>query len=482
LFNSRPLYTDNDEEREIKVEKDESKKSERCRSQYRRDYGRIIHSASFRRLQAKTQLFPGTEADYFRNRMTHSLEVAQIAKSIAIFLNENSNFFNRDGYRIDTDIVEIAGLAHDLGHPPFGHNGEKALNDCMKQYGGFEGNAQTLRILSKLEKRELVKEIEFGISNKGEDFRKGLNLTYRSLASILKYDKAIPQRSESERGVIKGYYKSDEGLVNRIKEMVAGERNVKMFKTVECQIMDIADDIANATYDIEDAFKANFITPYDLINPYDELILDQVREKVYNAIKVRLGTKKILELMFDIFEETLARIIDRTSRRLKVGNKKSAMPLIMGVYNIFETLKNDGYQRTRFTSNLISNFIGGVEVEVNKRFPPLSKIKLKRDIEKKVQLLKQFTYVLVINSPRLKTTQFRGYDIVTEIFKALNTPDGSNLLPNDFRKIYSYFQNQENEKKRIICDFIAGMTDRYALEFFGRIKGVDPESIFKPIH
>ena len=100
-----PLYTDNDKKREIEVQKDKSKESERGRSPYRRDYGRIIHSASFRRLQGKTQLFPGSETDYFRNRITHSLEVAQIAKSIATFLNEESSFFNRDGYRIDTDIL-----------------------------------------------------------------------------------------------------------------------------------------------------------------------------------------------------------------------------------------------------------------------------------------------------------------------------------------------------------------------------------------
>jgi dGTPase len=474
------LYTDNDKEREIKVKKDELKKSERCRTPYRRDYGRIIHSASFRRLQGKTQLFPGIEADYFRNRITHSLEVAQIAKSIAIFLNESSSFFNRDGYRIDTDIVEIAGLAHDLGHPPFGHNGEKALNDCMKLYGGFEGNAQTLRILSKLEKKELFEEIEFGVSEKGEDFRKGLNLTYRSLASILKYDTAIPERIRSKGDVIKGYYKSDKQLVDRIKEMVTGEKNIKKFKTIECQIMDIADDIANATYDIEDAFKANFITPYDLINPHDEFLLDQVRKKVYKAINVSLSTEEILELMFEIFEENLARIIDRTSHLLKLGDRKSAMPLIMGVYHMFKNLVNDGYTRTYFTSSLISNFINGVKVGGNDRFPPLSKIKLEREIGTKVQLLKQFTYVLLINSPRLKTTQFRGYDIVTEIFNTLNKPGGSDLLPRDFGLIYSYFQ-KKSEKKRVICDFISGMTDRYALEFYGRIKGVDPESIFKPI-
>ena len=125
---------------------------ERYRTQWRRDYARLIHSAAFRRLQGKTQLFPGGHSDFFRNRLTHSLEVAQIAKSIAIKINNTYSYFKQNN--IDTDLVETAALAHDLGHPPFGHNGEAALNDCMRCAGGFEGNAQTLRILAKLEKRQ----------------------------------------------------------------------------------------------------------------------------------------------------------------------------------------------------------------------------------------------------------------------------------------------------------------------------------------
>lgn len=126
--------------------------NEPYRSDFRRDYARLVHSPAFRRLDGKTQLFPGVESDFFRNRLTHSLEVAQIAKSIALKLNYESQFIADLG-GIDTDLVEVAGLAHDLGHPPFGHNGELTLDQCMLAYGGFEGNAQTLRILSRLEKK-----------------------------------------------------------------------------------------------------------------------------------------------------------------------------------------------------------------------------------------------------------------------------------------------------------------------------------------
>src|SRR5690606_12675716 len=124
------------------------------RSPYRRDYARLLHSPAFRRLQGKTQLYPGVESDFFRNRLTHSLEVAQIAKTIALKLNFEK--LDKQKLSIDLDVCEFAGLAHDLGHPPFGHQGEEALDECMRNYGGFEGNAQTLRILTKLEKKKVL--------------------------------------------------------------------------------------------------------------------------------------------------------------------------------------------------------------------------------------------------------------------------------------------------------------------------------------
>lgn len=160
------------------------------RSPFRRDWARLIHSASFRRLQGKTQLFPSDENDYFRNRLTHSLEVAQIGSGIASGLNDREAFLKDNP--IDVDLVHFAGLAHDLGHPPFGHNGEKALDRLMRDQGGFEGNAQTLRILTRLEKKETkdfpLKSPTPRLFDGHEDLRTGLNLTMRSLASILKYD------------------------------------------------------------------------------------------------------------------------------------------------------------------------------------------------------------------------------------------------------------------------------------------------------
>src|ERR1044072_2799677 len=141
---SVPLYGNRDVARESELRHQSTfDGQDGHNSEFRRDYARLIHSPAFRRLQGKTQLFPGTESDFFRNRLTHSMEVAQIAKGIA--LNLNSEEFFRDN-PLNTDLVELAALAHDLGHPPFGHNGEYALDERMREHGGFEGKAQTLPI------------------------------------------------------------------------------------------------------------------------------------------------------------------------------------------------------------------------------------------------------------------------------------------------------------------------------------------------
>src|SRR5688572_22714023 len=131
------LYSVQDEERFSQIAKTVA---EPFRSPWRRDLARLLHCPSFRRLQAKTQVFPGHDSDFFRSRLTHSLEVAQIAKSIAIRLNATHKFFKKKAFNINPGLVEFAALAHDLGHPPFGHNGEEALHELMKEDGGFEGN------------------------------------------------------------------------------------------------------------------------------------------------------------------------------------------------------------------------------------------------------------------------------------------------------------------------------------------------------
>jgi dGTPase len=284
-------YSESDKKRALKIDPLDNLSLDIYRTPWRRDYGRLIHSASFRRLQGKTQLFPGRESDFFRNRLTHSLEVAQIAKSIAIKINCDLKSAG-EKYKIEPDVVELAGMAHDLGHPPFGHFGEEVLDKKMFNYGGFEGNAQTLRLITKIEKKHRIDGNGYlGINSTGEDKRVGLNLTARTIASILKYDRQIPARAgkKGRTEPVKGYYCSEKGVVEWIKEMVCKRKRYSgKFKTIECQIMEIADDIAYSTYDLEDSFKAGFLEPIDLLCASPE-VLENVAKKVNSNISTAVS-------------------------------------------------------------------------------------------------------------------------------------------------------------------------------------------------
>lgn len=446
------------------------------RSDFRRDYARVLHSAHFRRLQGKTQLFPGAENDFFRNRLTHSLEVAQIAKSIAQKINSNSSVFTGEN-RIDEDLVELAGLAHDLGHPPFGHNGEKALDELMHQSGGFEGNAQTLRILSKIAKhtRRTI-DSEHGIIS-GDDHRTGVNLTYRSLASILKYDKKIPRSRRDPSRPAKGYYHSEAELVEAIKGAICGNPQIKRFKTIECWIMDVADDIAYSTYDLEDAFKAEFLTPMQILGlsePERMRILESVNRELPKSIKIEKLNDKIAEIMRWIFDDVLVEL-DET---IRVDTTDGILTATAILHNFSQCIAKNGYDRTHLTSYLVGKFIRDVDFKVNDCLP-LSEVFLSEETRIAVEVLKKISYISLINSSRLKVSEYRGKQIVKEIFESIDS-NGSELLPPDYRSLHDSLSD-DDDKKRIICDFVSGMTDRYALEFYARLKSVNAETIFKPL-
>lgn len=492
------LYRKSDYQRELLSEPFENNlEPEEYRSELRRDYARLIHSPCFRRLQGKTQLFPGVESDFFRNRLTHSIEVAQIAKSIAYRINHN---YNRAGkpkkkgeksFGINPDIVEFAGLAHDLGHPPFGHQGEEALDECMLENGGFEGNAQTIRLLTKIEKK--FKVDNSGFVN-GMDKRVGLNLTMRSIASILKYDKVIPENkadrieiaSGNEITPVKGYYKCDENIVNKVKSAVLNKKDIVdgEFKTIECTIMDIADDIAYSTYDLEDGFKAGFISPMDLLFPSSELIKRVIPKVNSNLSKEGISRVLTEDSVADIIRESIlpidgsAIINEYSEEDLGKYFLDFAGSIVDLQYRTAKLIASDGSIRTGFTSSIVGRFIRGTELNYNSAHPALSKVRLTEDIRIQVEILKTFTFMSQIDSPRLKIAEFRGKDIVSKIFETLSSDKGFNLLPSDIRKIYQ--EANGSYKKRIICDFISSMTDRYAIEFYGRLISENPETIFKP--
>jgi len=469
------------------------------RSPIRKDYGRLIHSAAFRRLQGKTQLFPSHEDDFFRNRLTHSIEVAQIAKSIATKLNYQHDFFKADP--IDVDIVEVASLCHDLGHPPFGHTGEEALDHQMKDKGGFEGNAQTFRILARLEKKLTLKSDGQGAPTPyeaGKDLRCGLNLTARVLASVLKYDAEIPQL-DKERGdkigkVFKGYYGADKEIVEFTKSKVLrGVDYTGSFKTIECSIMDIADDIAYSTYDLEDSFKAGFINPLDMFASPPALldsVASKVNEKIQEAytpdeIKAALNGLKFTSTHVRSVFATLFKTLFKSKAALEhlkntdlEDNVKIAL-ISKEVATASRNVISNGYIRTDLTSEFVGGFIEGVKVIPDDKLPPmLWNAKLDILTFAKIETLKKYNFEAQILSSRLKVPEHRGKEIVTTIFKKIADNEAA-LLPDDCRNLYEHAKG--HDKDRIVCDFVAGMTDRYAVEFYNRLVGSTPVTIYKPL-
>ncbi len=489
-----PLYSKKDQDREHTIDGSSSGlQPEEYRSSFRRDYARLIHSACFRRLSGKTQLFPNGESDFFRTRLTHSLEVAQVAKSIAIRLNSKDPHFAAENKKIKPEITEVAALAHDIGHPPFGHNGELALDEEMRDYGGFEGNAQTLRLLARVEKKnDPGLDVEAKLST---DDRIGLNLTYRTLAAVLKYDDEIPRRKDDRTRpgrIQKGYYRSEAELVKRIKNAVlpAGIKP-RRFKTIECSIMDIADDIAYSTYDIEDSFKAGFTTPLSIIASDPELldtIAQKVSEKIaetYPEADNKFAARDVSAILVEIFGGILRLGDDETASLSKkdVPDLYQHAIIAAKAFKWSKRISENGYYRNEVTSRLVGSFIRGVEVVEHDEYPYVPQLlnaRLTLETFKKVEVLKTLAYENLIKSSRLKVAEFRGQEIVRDIFNALSQKGGLLLLPDDYRELHERFSLSE-DKQRVICDFIAGMTDRYALDFYGRLRSSDAASIFQPL-
>lgn len=483
------LYSENDWRREAQTFKPNS---EQFRKESRRDLARLLHSASFRRLQGKTQLLPNADSDFFRNRLTHSIEVAQIAKSIAIRLNAEQSELSQTP--IDLDLVEFAAFAHDLGHPPFGHIGEEALDECMAELGGFEGNAQTLRIISRLEKRDVRGGQPLGKSPihptvDGSDCRLGLNLTYRALASILKYDDCIPS-CRAPTGTFKGYYYFDKDLISRIKQHVApGVKSDFRLKTLECSIMDVADDIAYSTYDLEDTFKAGILSPLEILRltqnePLFDAVATKVNERLHKfryrepgsvAFSRHDASRIVLEMFGDTFD-----LSEQLNELEALDPVIRASVIAAHSAQSSQMVAGNGYYRTHYTSLLVQSALNGVEFYHNSAHPMLSSVRLAEEQFCRVEVLKNLTFEVVIRSPQLKIIEFRGKKIVKDIFEGLATDEGKHLLPPDHRLIFDAVSDPAH-KKRAICDFIAGMTDRYALEFYERLYGTSASTINQPL-
>ena len=377
------------------------------RSEFERDRARIIHSAAFRRLQGKTQVFGVYEGDFFRTRLTHSLEVAQIAKGLALNLGAN------------TDLVEAACLAHDLGHPPFGHTGEEVLHELMRSYGGFEGNAQTFRILTQLERKH--------------EAYVGLNLTYQTLDSILKYKTCIDEAALAvvEAGPVKGFYADDQALVEAIGQRT-GNGNRRSF---ECQIMDVADDIAYSVHDLEDSLKAGLLTVADFRRQPPVSVIRDV-----NA-HLATGGSTVSE---EIVQHELQQIADRLEYLERTAGRVAWKML---------------------TRDLIHDFSCSVTLVEDK-------IDVSPPKRLRIEILKAFESHHVIYNPRVTTLGYKGKEVLRRLFAVLDQGKESvGLLPENWGDEYerTLIEGNEPARKRVICDFLANMTDSYAMRFYSRL-------------
>ena len=270
------------------------------RSPFQRDRDRIIHSASFRRLKHKTQVFVNTEGDHFRTRITHSIEVAQIARSLAKYLNLNE------------DLAETLSLAHDLGHTPFGHAGEDALNECMENYGGFDHNLQTLRIVMFLE-------------NKYFKF-KGLNLSIETLEGLLKHNGPV----------------EDTTLINSLigLKTFKGKINFDTYPSLEAQISAISDDIAYNNHDIQDGIKANLFKLEELVEiDFFKSIYIKYKNKI-NKRNYKIATYQIIRDSIDLMIRDLLTNIQKNLKELKIKSAKDVAKTDQLVVSFSDRLQN----------------------------------------------------------------------------------------------------------------------------------------------
>jgi dGTPase len=409
---------------ERKRQFDEPPRSHDERSEFERDQSRIIHSAAFRRLQGKTQVFGLGGSDFFRTRLTHSLEVAQIGKGIAL----------RCKYA-DPDLVEAVCLAHDLGHPPFGHAGEEELHSCMKRWGGFEANAQNLRIIQQLE----VKSSRYD----------GLNLTRATIDGLLKYKKQYRTLRYIRRS--KFFYNPDASLVKWACEGNKGDLSF------ECQIMDWADDIAYSVHDLEDGIRAGMISE-DLVQ--DSAFTRKVKE-AFERKGGRFDYKDYASVFQEIqkaFSTAGGNDNNRRERARKAQRKSVMADLINSFIDKTGYKTNAGKKPTRYQYSL--------------DIPP--------EVRNECYLLKQVVWEAIINDERIATLERKAKTIVRSLFKEFTQPQGDTreLFPRDFRERLDQ-ANTDADKARVACDYIAGMTDTHAFRVYSRLREPELTSIFE---
>ncbi|WP_133543410.1 anti-phage deoxyguanosine triphosphatase [Mesocricetibacter intestinalis] len=422
------------------------------RPPFRRDRARILHSAAFRCLQAKTQIHAVGENDFYRTRLTHSLEVAQIGSSLVSQLRFDAAFADyTDKAEVQSslksllpsnDLIESLCFAHDIGHPPFGHGGEIALNYMMRRHGGFEGNGQTFRLLTKLEPYTP---------------NAGMNLTRRTILGVLKYptllDLSSPQyqqlaeKEKHEEQYVrihdwrpgKGVFRDDGDMLDWLlqplsakdrllfgsyqHERTAPQQILKTrYKSLDCSIMELADDIAYGVHDLEDAIVVGVVNQQQWQEAYEEL-------KQSDSDWVRNNIEQISKNLFSEYHY----------------QRKNAIGALV---NYFITHVR-WTRRAEFEEPLLG---------YNAELPP--------EVIAVLNVFKGFVWKYVIRDVETQRIEYKGQRMLTEMF-AIFESDPERLLP---RNTANRWRNAEEAgKKRIICDYIAGMSDAYALKVYQQL-------------
>ncbi|WP_309387657.1 dGTP triphosphohydrolase [Cerasicoccus frondis] len=398
------------------------------RSPYQVDRDRVIFSFAFRRLQSKTQVFQSGEYDFYRTRLTHSLEVARIARSIGEWLRRPE----MGGQLIDLDLLEAIGLAHDLGHPPYGHIGERKLNELMADFGGFEGNAQTLRILT-----QLIYERKDGAT--------GMSPTRAFLDGVLKYKSLRTEETQRKGELPDNHFIYDDQA--DIRSFVFGDREppadlvLNKFKSVECQIMDWADDTAYSLHDIVDGAKAGFLTVDTVQEWADSLVGDDAWMAEHPKFK---------ELLKNMAESKLEPKFAR-----KVGDFIHACKL-----EPVENFLSDLTPRHAFT------------------------VRIAPEVQEECAIYKQLALDVIFKSTRIQQIEFKGGVILTKLFNALaehylpSRESGRTLklLPEPIHS-WTVSADGETTRARFLCDFIASLTDPQAARLYKRLFDPDFGSI-----
>ncbi|KXI22173.1 anti-phage deoxyguanosine triphosphatase [Photobacterium sanguinicancri] len=414
------------------------------RSVYQRDRARILHSAAFRRLQAKTQVHGAGHHDFYRTRLTHSLEASQIGTGIVAQLKIKQPEFRT--ILPSTSLMESICLAHDIGHPPYGHGGEVALNYMMRNHGGFEGNAQTFRIVTLLEPYT-------------EHF--GMNLCRRTLLGLLKYPAFINQTRAAiippdvtnyrhlkakDWHPAKGIYSDDQAtfdwvlnsLSDNDRALFSAMRDEKTnehshqktrFKSLDCSIMELADDIAYGVHDLEDAIVMGIVTR----EQWQEVAASQLAECGELWLEERIST--LSEQLFDSHHKR------KDAIGAMVNALLTSIHIAPSIQNGLHSFDEPLLQWNAFLSE---------------------------PMERVLNILKHFVSEYVVKKPEIQLLEYKGQQLVMELFDAFAS-DPERLLPENTRIRWQHAVDNNENEMRIIADYISGMTDGFAQRLYSTL-------------